>query len=183
MTFERRLVVIRHAKSSYPDGVPDHDRPLAPRGVDDARATGAWLAAHVGTPDHVVVSTARRARGTWTLAAGPLEYIGAAEYDINSPGPLVIDPRVYEATPDTLMTVLREIPDRARCAFLVGHNPGCEDLVAMLAGSADPHAAKLIASKYPTCGVAVIDFNGPWALLAPHAGHLSSFTAPRGASD
>ena len=182
MAYERRLVIIRHAKSSYPDGVVDHDRPLAPRGVDDARAAGEWLAAHVGTPDHVIVSTARRARGTWTLAAGAVEYIGAAEYDTTSPGPLVIDPRVYEASVDTLITVLREIPDRARLAFLVGHNPGCEDLVAALAGSADPHAAKTVAIKYPTTGIAVLDFNGPWALLSPHIAHLSSFTAPRGAT-
>jgi phosphohistidine phosphatase len=183
MSYERRIVIIRHSKSSYPDGVADHDRPLSPRGVDDARAAGEWLTAHVGTPDHVVVSTARRARGTWTLAAGSLGYIGAAEYDTTSPGPLVIDPRVYEATVNTLMTVLREIPDRARLAYLVGHNPGCEDLVATLAGSADPHAAKTLAIKYPTSGIAVLDFNGPWALLSAHSAHLSTFTASRGASE
>jgi phosphohistidine phosphatase len=183
MRYERRLVVIRHSKSSYPDGVADHDRPLAPRGVEDARAMGAWLATNVGTPDHVVVSTARRTRGTWTLAAESVGYIGAADYDTTSPGPLVIDPRVYEANTDTLLTVLRETPDRARVAFLVGHNPGCEDLVASLAASADPHAAKVIAAKYPTSGVAVLDFNGPWGLLSSHSAHLSSFVAPRGTTD
>ncbi|HSN06945.1 MAG TPA: histidine phosphatase family protein, partial [Candidatus Angelobacter sp.] len=65
----RRLVVLRHAKSSWPPGVPDHDRPLGPRGVVDARAAGAWIRDHVDRLDHVVVSSARRARGTWTLAA------------------------------------------------------------------------------------------------------------------
>ena len=39
----RRLVVLRHAKSAYPPGVVDHDRPLAPRGVVDAKAAGGWI--------------------------------------------------------------------------------------------------------------------------------------------
>ncbi|MET8773374.1 histidine phosphatase family protein, partial [Streptomyces sp. NPDC004658] len=29
----RRLVVLRHAKSAWPEGVEDHRRPLAPRGL------------------------------------------------------------------------------------------------------------------------------------------------------
>ena len=176
----RRLVVMRHAKSSYPIGVVDHDRPLAPRGVADARAAGEWLRAEVGSPDHAVVSTARRARGTWTLAAGALGYIGAAEYETDSSGPLVIDPRVYEASVETLLTVLREIPDRARTAILVGHNPGCEDLVSALSGSADPAAAKAIAVKYPTCGIAVLEFENSWASLDRHEARLTAFIAPRG---
>lgn len=35
-----RLVVLRHAKSAYPPGVVDRDRPLNPRGVVDAKAAG-----------------------------------------------------------------------------------------------------------------------------------------------
>ena len=175
----RRLVVMRHAKSAYPVGVVDHDRPLAPRGVNDAKAAGEWLRAHVGTPDHVVVSTARRARGTWTLAAGPLGYIGAAEYETDSSGPLVIDPRVYEASVETLITILREVPDRAETVILVGHNPGCEDLVAVLSASADPSAAKAIAIKYPTCGIAVMECETTWASLDRHNARLTTFVAPR----
>ncbi len=179
---QRRLVVMRHAKSSYPADVADHDRPLAPRGVEDARAAGVWLNSQIDRPDHVVVSTARRARGTWTLAAGPLGYIGAAEYEAESSGPLVIDPRVYEASVETLLTVLREIPNRVTTAILVGHNPGCEDLVATLAGTADSQAAATLAIKYPTTGIAVLDFDGDWTSLTPHCAHLKTFVAPRGQS-
>ncbi len=38
------LILIRHAKSDYPPGVPDHDRPLNARGLRDAPRIGAWLA-------------------------------------------------------------------------------------------------------------------------------------------
>lgn len=176
----RRLVVLRHAKSAYPPGVPDHDRPLAPRGVADAQAAGRWLSEHVGLPDHVVVSTARRARGTWTLAAAQLGYIGAAGYDADSPGPLTIDPRVYDAAPRTLLEVVRELPDRVGTAVLVGHNPGCELLVDLLAGERDEEAARAIAVKYPTSGIAVLEHDLPWAVLGERTARLAAFAVPRG---
>ncbi|MSW11732.1 MAG: histidine phosphatase family protein, partial [Actinobacteria bacterium] len=40
----KQLVLIRHAKSAYPVGVDDHERPLNERGVRDATAVGEWLA-------------------------------------------------------------------------------------------------------------------------------------------
>ena len=176
----RRLVVMRHAKSAYPAGVGDHDRPLAPRGVNDARAAGHWLLHSVGVPDQVVVSSARRARGTWTLAAAELGYIGAAGYEVDADGPLTVDPRVYDASAQTLLTVARELPDRAQTAVMVGHNPGLEDLVSILTRDAAKDAARAVAAKYPTCGIAVLEYDGPWTELAPRTAYLSTFVAPRG---
>jgi len=176
----RRLVVLRHAKSAYPPGVADHDRPLAPRGVVDAKAAGVWIRENIGLPDHVLVSTARRARGTWTLAAGEVGYIGAAGYDMESPGPLTIDPRIYEAGPDTLVTVASELPERVQTAVLVGHMPGVEELVDAVSRTREPAAARLLAVKYPTAGVAVLDISVPWSLLGPGTGHLAMFAVPRG---
>jgi phosphohistidine phosphatase len=175
-----RLVVLRHAKSAYPPGVVDHDRPLNARGVVDAKAAGEWIRQNVGVPDHVVVSSARRARGTWTLAAGAVGYIGAAGYDAESPGPLTIDPRIYEAGARTLLTVVSEIPARARTAILVGHMPGVESLVDLLARERDPEAAQLLARKYPTAGVAVLDLDVAWAEAAAATARLSAFAVPRG---
>jgi phosphohistidine phosphatase len=176
----RRLVVLRHAKSAYPRGVVDHDRPLAPRGVVDAKAAGAWIRDNIGTPDQVVVSTARRARGTWTLAAAEVGYIGAAGYDTESGGPLTIDPRIYEAGPQALLTVASELPERVTTAVLVGHMPGVEELVDLVARTRDPAAARLLAVKYPTSGIAVLEISVPWSLLGPGTGHLAMFAVPRG---
>ena len=80
----RRLILLRHAKSAWPD-VPDHDRPLAPRGHRDAPAAGRWLRKSGDIPDRVVCSTARRARETWELAGEKLR----AEPEV------VFEPRVY----------------------------------------------------------------------------------------
>lgn len=177
------LVVLRHAKSAYPPGVVDHDRPLAPRGVADAKVAGEWIRDEVGVPDHVVVSTARRARGTWTVAAGTLGYIGAAGYDVVASGPLTVDPRVYDATAGTLLDVVQDLPARARTAVLVGHMPGVESLVRLLAASGEPEAIDLLDRKYPTAGIAVLRTDAAWADLAPGCAHLAAFAVPRGPTE
>jgi phosphohistidine phosphatase len=176
----RRLAVLRHAKSSYPPGVLDHDRPLAPRGVVDAEAAGAWLREHVGSLDQVVVSSALRARRTWALAAGGVGSDGAADNDLGASSPVTIDPRIYEASAATLLEVLRELPDPVTTALLVGHNPGCEDLVDLLAREREPAAAAVLARKYPTAGIAVVDIDTTWGSLAVRTARLVEFAVPRG---
>jgi phosphohistidine phosphatase len=168
------LLVMRHAKSAYPAGVPDHDRPLNPRGTVDATAAGVWIRDHVGTLDHVIVSSARRTRETWTLAAGEIGYVDG------SSGPLAIDPRVYDATATELVVVLRELPESVGTALLVGHNPGCEDLVRLLARESSSEAATAIARKYPTSGIAVLDVDVSWPDLARGSARLVDFVVPRG---
>ena len=47
----RRLVVVRHAKSAWPDDVPDEQRPLNPRGRRDAPVAGRWIRERVERVD------------------------------------------------------------------------------------------------------------------------------------
>ena len=68
MTGTRRLILLRHAKSDWPD-VPDRDRPLAKRGRRDAPKIGRWLREHGYLPDIVICSDARRTRQTWDRVA------------------------------------------------------------------------------------------------------------------
>ena len=67
----RRLILLRHAKSDWPD-VPDQERPLAKRGRRDAPVVGRWLRGHGYLPDTVICSVARRTRQTWKLVAPEL---------------------------------------------------------------------------------------------------------------
>src|ERR1700712_4658208 len=60
----RTLLLLRHAKSDYPPGVADHERPLAPRGIREAALAGDWLRAHAPAVDAVLCSTATRTRET-----------------------------------------------------------------------------------------------------------------------
>src|ERR1700761_184691 len=128
----RRLVLLRHAKSDWPD-VADHERPLAKRGRRDAPVVGRWLGEAGFAPDAVVCSTARRARQTWELVS-----TGLAEA---APGvsPVVrFEPRVYEAAVLGLLMLVREFDDAWRTAMIIGHNPGLAGLATGLASPDNP---------------------------------------------
>ncbi len=77
MNGQHTLLLMRHAKSEYPAGVADHDRPLAPRGVREAALAGDWLRANVPAIDSVLCSTATRARQTLARTGidAPVRYV------------------------------------------------------------------------------------------------------------
>lgn len=162
-----RLVLLRHAKSDWPD-VADHERPLAKRGRRDAPMVGRWLGASGYLPDAVICSTALRARQTWELVSSGLAAV------VPGASPAVrYEPRVYEATVLGLLMLVREFDTAWRTAAIVGHNPGLAELIVGLASpdSAQPHA-------FPTAAVAVLGLPGPWAEVAPGEARLLAFTIP-----
>jgi len=171
-----RLVLLRHAKSDYPSGVADHDRPLNGRGRRDAPVAGEWLRANGILPDHVIVSSARRTGDTWTAVRKQW-----SESKVAFSGPVTVDPRVYEATALELRDIVRDLPERVGTALLVGHNPGCEDLVSLLAGPGlgDPEAWAAVRRKYPTNGIAILESTAPWSTWTNGLVSLTGFTAPR----
>lgn len=167
----RRLVVLRHAKSAWPTGVDDHDRPLGPRGLRDAPAAGHALAEADCRPDLVLCSTAERARHTWELAV--------AEW--GTPPPVRHDRRLYGADVPELLALVREVPSEVGTLLLVGHNPGLEQLVLELAGDALDDALDDVRTKFPTSAIAVLAWHGDsWRDLAPHAALLTAMIVPRG---
>lgn len=163
----RRLVLLRHAKSDWPE-VADHDRPLAKRGRRDAPVAGRWLGARGYVPDTVVCSTARRARETWVLAAA-----GLAEAVPGAAPPVRYEARVYDATVLGLLMLVRELPDSSRTALVVGHNPGLADLVV---GLVDPPPYP--PARFPTAAAAVLGLPGTWAYTAPAHARLLDFAVP-----
>ena len=149
----RRLILLRHAKSDWPD-VPDRDRPLAKRGRRDAPVIGRWLRDHGYLPEAVICSAARRTRQTWDLIAPEL---GGAPR-------VTFEPRAYAASAQTLLYLVRELPAACQAALLIGHNPGIADLAAALTQPPDADVAPL---RFPTAAVAVLEFPGNWPDLAP----------------
>jgi phosphohistidine phosphatase len=162
----RRLVLVRHAKSDWPD-VADYDRPLAKRGRKDAPVVGRWLVTAGCEPDAVVCSTALRARQTWDLAGAALAAAGGA------PPVVRFEPRVYDATVLGLLMLVREFEPEWRTAAVVGHNPGLAELTIGLAGT-DPAPPQ----TFPTAFVAVLELPGGWAAAAPGEARLLDFAVP-----
>lgn len=153
------LVLFRHAKAE-PARVDDHSRVLAPRGSKDAAAAGEWLRGRQLAPDLTLVSTAERARQTWSCVGLP-----GARYD----------ERLYLATDDELLEIIRETPEDVGTLVLVGHNPGLERLVWALDDS--PHARDRSNRGLPTCALAVLAVDG-WADLTGAV--LQELVVPRG---
>ena len=155
-------MLLRHAKSDWPD-MPDRDRPLAKRGRRDAPVIGRWLRDHGYLPEAVVCSAARRTRQTWELVAPELG---------GSPS-VTFEPRAYAASALTLLYLVRELPAAYRAALLIGHNPGTAELASSLAGLSDGGSL-----RFPTAAVAVLEFPGDWADLAPGQARLLDYTTP-----
>ena len=167
----RQLLLLRHAKSAWPDGVADHERPLAGRGRRDAPVIGRWLRSSGWVPDAVVCSTARRARETWQLAAAELDASPRASFD----------QRVYGATAAGLLDLARATAPGTRRLLIVGHDPALPEMTLALAvtGAEDAGALGRVRVKFPTAAVAVLEFSGTWPHLGPQRARLRSFVVPR----
>ena len=117
------LVLVRHAKSAYPEDVPDHDRPLNERGDRESHVMARRLGERFDHLDLALVSTALRAQQTWeALSEG---WPGAGCED---------RPELYLATPAGLLSTVHALPPAAETVAVVGHNPGLEDLATELSG-------------------------------------------------
>ena len=163
----RQLILLRHAKSDWPD-VPDAERPLAKRGRRDAPRMGRWLHEHGYQPEVVVVSTARRTRQTWDLVAPELGGSPAVRFE----------PRAYAATALTLLYLVQELPSRYQTALLIAHNPGLSELAASLAAPTVTDNGPRPQISLPTAAVAVFGFPGDWPALTPGHARLISLTTP-----
>lgn len=161
-----RLMLFRHAKSDWPDGVNDRDRPLSARGRKAAPVMGGYMAQSGLAPTQVLVSPARRTLETWA----------AASQAWMSPSEATYEEAIYEAPAERLLEIIRQ-RGKASPLLLVGHNPGMEMLAARLLTR---EQRLKLPPKFPTAALAVIDLPGDdWTRIAPATGTLERFVTPR----
>jgi len=164
-----RLMLFRHAKSDRPSGVEDHERPLAHRGREESALMGRHMAREGLVPDLVSVSTSVRTRETWTLAR-PAFLQTPARRD---------EPRLYNASAQTLLAVAREADSSIGSQLLIGHNPGLYDLAVQLAAKGDATLLARLRDGLPTAGLVVIDFDlARWSDIDDRLGTLIRFDTP-----
>ncbi|SFD81381.1 phosphohistidine phosphatase [Actinopolyspora alba] len=156
----RGLVVVRHAKSDRTVTGADHDRPLATRGRREAPLAGEWLREHGDGVDLVRCSTAKRARQTGELLLPELPGSPRLEHD----------PRLYGADTGELLALVRELPDEDHVALLIAHNPGLEEVVALLTGT---------SIELKTSGIAVLRASGTWSEAGAGWAELAAHATPR----
>lgn len=160
----KTLYLIRHAKSSwdYPE-LSDFERPLNQRGLRDAPFMGMLLREKRIKPDLFLSSPAKRAVMTARLFAS------AMDYDLEK---IVAEPRIYEASRDTLLDVARALPDELESVALFCHNPAVTDLANYLTDKR--------LDNIPTSGVFSVAFDSPtWRALGQGKGVFQFFLYPK----
>jgi phosphohistidine phosphatase len=139
----KTLYLVRHAKSSWVNpSYSDFDRPLNDRGQRDAPEMGRRMKRAARFPEIIICSPARRAVETLDLLNAELGV---------STNAIFMQKRIYEASTETLLDIVRSIDDAHDSAMLVGHNPAMTWLASQLA---DTHIQNL-----PTCSIVTLRLN------------------------
>lgn len=157
----RELVLLRHAAAESPTvGATDVDRGLSAEGQAAAEAVGRWLVENGRVPDCIVASPARRVRETVEAVLRVTGYVDQCT-----------EAGIYEATPGALIEIADRYRDIGR-VMLVGHNPGLEQLVALMeSGQSGDYRGM------PPAGVAVLSMPKETA-LEPGVASLTQFWWP-----
>ena len=155
----KRLLLMRHAKSDYPAGLSDHDRPLNRRGRLASALMGAWLREAGMIPDLALVSSAARAEETWE------------RMKLETPAARLKS--LYLADACTLLEAARQAPDDAETLLILAHQPGLEECADRLLDGER-------IEGYPTAKIAVLSFDvDHWRDAAFGAARLLAEAAPK----
>jgi phosphohistidine phosphatase len=167
----KTVLLMRHAKSDWSDAdTNDHERPLNPRGSEDAPRMGRLLRKLGVVPDLIVSSPARRA---WATAEHVAEACGYR-------GDLVHAAVLYAADGTAWIAAIRSLPADAKQVLIVAHSPGIEEAASILIGPAARRAGGAVRIRVPTAAIlrvdAVVD---RWADVGPGRGVLGWFLTPK----
>jgi phosphohistidine phosphatase len=173
MSTERRLYLLRHAKSSWDQpGLPDHDRPLSDRGRQATKVLAQHIQAHRINPDLILCSSSVRTRQT--LAGVLPGYEGA-----------IVEAGLFTAGNEQLLARLRQVDPELQSVMVIGHNPAMQTLTLKLAAletddrPADAEGLAEIRRKLPTGALVTLKFEAPWEELAPGAAVLLDYIRPK----
>ena len=155
----KRLIFVRHGKSSWDHEVKDFDRPLKKRAYDDADHVISAFKSHLTFEIKAFSSPAKRAKTTAELFKNGLE--------ISNPY-FEIAPELYTFNPDEVLNFIKHLNDEFENVMLFGHNPAYTYLVNKL--------GSLPVDNLPTTGLVSIEFDiDNWKTLEEGKTHLYLF--------
>jgi phosphohistidine phosphatase len=178
----RTLWLLRHAKTvtDPPPGGADFDRVLAPRGRRDATALGRLFAGAgeglgpgldaVPRPKIALISPAARTAATAELVLA----------EVADPPESRLEKGLYEADPEEVLALLRDLPDDVDAAMVVGHNPTAHALSQGLLSTRDKKGlSSAVRNGFPTCALGVYAFKvDHWSDIAARSAKLMAILAP-----
>ena len=159
----KQLIVFRHGKSDWNAGSgSDHERPLNKRGRESAGRMGRFLAHIDQRPEHVITSSAVRARDTIELAAK------AGDWSC----PIVVTDALYGASPTSVLELVARCDDALERVLLAGHEPTWSELIANLTDGTPP--------VFPTAAMACLHFRArEWEDVTSGLGQMAWLVTPK----
>jgi len=155
----KTLLIIRHAKAVHENDYTDFERPLKPSGLRDAGIMAARLQEYSIIPQLLISSPALRTLSTANVFSEHLSL----------PQPQ-IDKSIYEASLDTLLRIVNELPDAQNFIGIVGHNPGLSHLLYCLTDE---------VRNMETCAAVLIAFEvNEWAAIGKGSGSIAYYSFP-----
>lgn len=138
----KKLILVRHGKSSWDYQVDDKDRPLKERGITDAHRVANVLREKNYKIDFCYSSPANRALHTCLI------FLRTLRFDFNN---FKITDELYDFSGEAAFKFLKSLSDDLSTVMIFGHNYAFTTLVNMLG---DDYLENL-----PTSGMAILEFN------------------------
>lgn len=159
----KQLYLIRHAKSDWSDeSQDDFERGLNARGKKAIVTMAEILNERGILPDLILSSSATRAKLTAKGLAKNIAYKGKIKY---------LD-ALYLAEPLEIIDMIKEIKDKYKTVFIVGHNPETTELTDLMVDET--------IYNVPTLGIVAL--NVPvkhWNKFKPEKAKLDFFIYPK----
>ncbi len=137
----KRLILVRHGKSSWEYDLPDEERPLKKRAYKDAALVSEALRKQMSFEGAVWSSNAKRALTTARLFQ---ESLGVAESRFE------VRPELYTFSAEVLRRIILNSGEKQDVLMIFGHNPALTDLANNLGDQ--------FFDNIPTTGLVVLDF-------------------------
>ena len=136
----KRLILVRHAKSSWEFNLPDHERPLNQRGNKDAKLVSKQLVDDI-KPDRIFSSDALRAKTTAEIFVLNLT---KCHKDI------ILNDALYDFSGADLINVIKNCDNSINELMVFGHNNAITNFVN--------NYGDIFIDNVPTSGVTIIEF-------------------------
>jgi phosphohistidine phosphatase len=95
----------------------------------------------------------------------------------------MIEAEIYDADAADLIARLRRVAEDVPSVMLIGHNPALQVLILRLAQDAGQNAEESdldqVRHKFPTGGLATLEFDCEWSELGPQRARLTGVIRPK----
>ena len=157
-----RLILMRHAKSSWNKPVSDHERELNGRGRASARAMGNWLRENDFLPKEALISSSERTRETFE------------GLEVKSTRVRFLED-LYHPSPEKLLFNLKSAQEKT--VLIISHNPACASFAEAMAKNSPAHERFY---DYPTCATWVANIDKDhWSEVEFGLARTIAFAIPR----